>query len=209
MNDNNESFPPVGWINKGLDLSNKADYLLYNLFRYIGVVGLVLFILIHADAFLEFGWFFNSQIDPLENFVLTKTFIDIYTFSAFLLMIIFYIKIRVSVVISRDHIPMMLRKKTFLNTSRKRALSMMAFLISMLIIGIACMDILIQRALLHYEMANDAVLISIMDVMAIIAISCISPIIVSAVLCFEKAARNYDYFLKDLQESGADHFLDK
>lgn len=199
---------PVKWFHYALRLDRTADYICYQLTNLLILVGFLLIGAILLDAQLATGVLIDAEKFEHNNLLLPVTFVHVIALPALVLTFLFYLRIRLQIVICHDDIPVLAHKALLLTTGRRRWIGRSLFGIAISVLCFFAAHIVVIKLTLHFDMQNSLVFILIPQVFfgvggpAIGALGLIaySLVLEKAIRCYpalqENLKRNHEYALQ-------------
>lgn len=185
-------------VKQCIRLDRDGDYLCYQAAIVTQAVCLFFLAVLLLDAAAELGWFVN----PVELAKRKAHFIDVYmvpvTKFTPLVVIAFYARIRLPLDIQHDQIPIFMAKKSLRGRSRKDFIQINAFLIAVMLLGVAFAGIHTKGLLEMYNLEDDMSACAALLAGLVFVIPIFVSLIISMMLLLEKSIRFFPQAQEDL-----------
>jgi hypothetical protein len=196
---------PPTWFIPVYRIERDADYLLGKLLNIVLLAGVALVGTIILDAHLAIGLLVDAAEFQQNKLLLPVTFSRLIGPPAFMLSLLFYLRMRVGIDICRDDIPVGGRKPWMLTTSRRKWIerALIIVLISPLCIFVS--HIVVIQITLHYEQQDSLAFLLLPQAFGVAAVATGAICLPFAALILEKAIRSFPSFQENLQRNH-DHY---
>ncbi|WP_188772804.1 hypothetical protein [Novosphingobium endophyticum] len=194
-------FIPPKWFLPVYRPERDADYLLGKLLNFVFLTTFLLLGAILLDAHLYTGFLIDASEFRHNKLLLPATFSRLISLPLFVLALLFYLRIRLGIDISRDDIPVGGRKAWALTLTRRKWIEVGLLILVGSLACIFASHLFVIQVTLHYQQQDNLAFVLLPQAFAVVAMIGGPIYLILGALLLEKAIRCFDVMHDNLRRN--------